>query len=217
MTEEPKGPPKIDLADILSEAEMDAGPGSVREVDELQVVGMAPAAVPPRGQDAKAAAESTELEELKERHLRLHADFENFRKRVDREKAELTRIAGADLLRQFLPVLDSLERAIREAGEAGEADEGGESGIREGLLLIHRQAMEFLHRAGLEPIEAAGKPFDPEFHEAVERQTTSDYPHHTVIDELQKGYKFQGKLLRAAMVRVAYRPGDDSPDDSRED
>ena len=122
MTEEPKGPPKIDLEHILAETGADREEGSVLEVDELQVVGMEPA----EAVQAPSGEEPTALEELRERHLRLQADFENFHKRVAREKADLTRIAGADLVRQLLPVLDNIERALGEAGD------GGASVLREG-------------------------------------------------------------------------------------
>jgi len=196
MNEEPKGPPKIDMEEILSAA----SDSTDLEVEGLEVVGMEPPAsaqgfVPESTPDARV-----ELEEMEARHLRLRADFDNYRKRVDREKAEFSRHAAAALIRDLLPFLDNLERALEEDSASGK------QGFREGVVLIHRQALQVLLDAGLEPVESLGLAFNPECHQAVERHTTDDYPDQTVMDELQKGYWFQGKLLRPAMVRVAFHP-----------
>lgn len=196
MNEEPKGPPKIDVEEILSAAGESAD--AAVEVDSLEVVGMEPAPSARGSARQLALRAKVELEEIEARHLRLRADFDNYRKRVEREQTELSRQAAAGIIRDLLPFLDNLERALQEGDES-------EAPFRDGVALIHRQVMQVLQGAGLEPVEALGLPFDPKCHQAVERHTTEDYPDQTVMDELQKGYWFQGKLLRPAMVRVAFQ------------
>jgi molecular chaperone GrpE len=197
MNEEPKGPPKIDVEEILS-ADRKSTDGGM-EVEGLEVVGMEPASSAPESERNSSVQERVDLEEMEARHLRLRADFDNYRKRVDREKTEFSRQAAAGLIRDLLPFLDNLERALQESPESEEP------ALRAGVALIHRQVMQVLQGAGLEPVEAVGLPFDPECHQAVERHTADDYPDQTVTEEFQKGYWFQGKLLRPAMVRVAFR------------
>ena len=177
MTEAPKGPAKIDLTDILSDE-------AVLEDDELEV--------------DLAPEPDNEVAALEDRLLRLRAEFENHRKRTSKEAADLRNRAAEGLVREVLPVLDNLDRALAETTGSGVA-------LRQGVELIKRQLWEVLSRAGLEPIEAAGAPFDPMFHEAVTRDEASDAPHNTVTEEIQKGYLFQGRLLRPAMVKVAYQ------------
>lgn len=136
-----------------------------------------------------------------ERFVRLQADFENFRKRTDREREEEGRYAAGELVARLLPVLDNLERALASP-PAGEADRA----LREGLALVHRQFLEELRRAGLRPVPAVGEPFDPSVHEAVETVETVEAggaAAETVVDELLRGYWFHDRLLRPAMVRVA--------------
>jgi molecular chaperone GrpE len=198
MKDERKGPPKIDLDDFLSEEASSEAAEHV--VQELEVVGLEPpAGAEECAPEADAAPEGADVQEMEARHMRLRADFENYRKRVEREKSDYSRQAAAALMLDLLPVLDNLERALQEA-------EPGAGAFSQGVALIHRQAMEVLQRAGLEAIQAAGELFDPECHEAVERHLSEDHPDGTVVDELQKGYLFQGKLLRPAMVRVAFQP-----------
>jgi molecular chaperone GrpE len=134
-----------------------------------------------------------------ERFVRLQADFENFRKRTDRERMEEGRYAAGQLVANLLPVLDNLERALASPPPAGEADRA----LREGLALVHRQFLEELRRAGLRPVPAVGERFDPMIHDAVETVEAGDAPGDTVVDELMRGYWFHDRLLRPAMVRVA--------------
>jgi molecular chaperone GrpE len=133
--------------------------------------------------------------------LRRQADFENFRKRVEREKQEFRARAEVELLTQLLPVVDAFERALQ--AEASNSDD-----YRAGVELIYKQLADLLARAGLEPIAAAGEPFDPNVHHAVERVETTDFPDHTVLAELQRGYTFKQQLVRPALVRVAVHPGE---------
>jgi molecular chaperone GrpE len=140
-----------------------------------------------------------EKEEAQERLLRKHADLENARKRLEREKQEFIRFAGSELIRRLLPVLDNLERALDAPGDVDDS-------LREGIRLVHQQFLEVLKKEGLEPVEALGRPFDPTLHEAVLREETADGNPDEVIGVLQKGYSFRGRLLRPAMVKVAVRP-----------
>ncbi len=198
MSDEPKGPAKIDLAEILS-AGGESSDTAV-EVEGLEVVGMEPAPSAQGSTRQSALRTKVDLEEMEARHLRLRADFENYRKRVERDQTELSRQAGAGIIGKLLPFLDNLERALQES------EESPAQALRDGVALIHRQVMQVLQGAGLEPVESQGRPFDPKCHQAVERHTSTDYPDQTVMDELQKGYWFQGKLLRPALVRVAFQP-----------
>ena len=131
--------------------------------------------------------------------LRRQADLDNFRKRVEREKQEFRARAEIELLTQLLPVVDAFERAL--SAEAANVED-----YRTGVELIYKQLADLLARAGLEPIAAAGEPFDPNLHHAVERVETTDYPDHTVLAELQRGYTFKQQLVRPALVRVAVHP-----------
>lgn len=145
----------------------------------------------------KLAAEKADL---KNTLLRLQADFDNYRKRIDRERHQ-DRHRGAEVLvENLLPVLDGFDRAISAHRDAAH-DES-----RKGFELIRKQMLDVLSKQGLQKIETEGKPFDPNFHHAIERVETSDQPDDTVLDELQAGYVFHGKVLRPAMVRVAANP-----------
>lgn len=164
------------------------------------------------GGDPSAQVEALRREkaEMQERLLRRQADLENARKRLDREKVEFLRFAGSDLIGKMLPVLDNLERALDAS--AGTEDEG----LREGIRLVHQQFLEVLKKEGLEPVEALGKKFDPNEHEAVFREEVEDAESDEVIGVLQKGYFYRGRLLRPAMVKVAVRP-EASPEDGGQD
>jgi len=156
--------------------------------------------------DDGASAQPTELEKLKsenalfrDRLARLQAEFENFRKRSVREQQDFREYALSDSLKQLLPILDSLDRALKTAGISVED-------FRSGVELIDRQFHDVLTRFGVEPIVAEGQPFDPSLHQAIQMVETSAVPDHHVIDELQRGYRLRDRVLRAAMVRVAQKP-----------
>jgi len=144
---------------------------------------------------AGAAAADEETQQLRDRYLRLLADFENFRKRSEREKTEFYKYAMAGLLKDLLPVLDNFDRALDHAEEGDE--------FHQGVLLIYKQLFDVLQRHGLRPIEESGVPFDPNVHEAVIREEDPSVPSHTVTAVLQKGYFLHDRLLRPAMVKVA--------------
>lgn len=144
-------------------------------------------------------------EELKDRLLRRQADFENFRRRVERERMEFFEYAAMGSIRALLPVLDDFERALAAAPGKDTPPEDYVKGIK----MIYRRFSDELKKLGLEPIESVGKPFDPNVHHAIETVPTEEAEDHTVLEELQKGYNFKGKLLREAMVRVAVKPASD--------
>jgi molecular chaperone GrpE len=135
----------------------------------------------------------------RERLFRMRADFENFKKRTERDRRRHESEATAELILRMLPVLDNFERAI-------EAGNGSDAALRDGVVLIFRQILDELRKEGLHAIEAVGEVFDPEVHEAVETDSASGFPAHTVIGELQRGYKLGGRLLRPALVKVAVDP-----------
>jgi molecular chaperone GrpE len=142
-----------------------------------------------------ASALAAERDELKELLLRRQAEFDNFRKRTERERSEYLQYAGMELVRDMLPVLDDFDRALKTQCSSPDYVKGVE--------MIYSRMYETLKKMGLEPIESVGKPFDPHVHQAVERVETKDAPDGTVLDEFQRGYQFKGKMLRPAMVKVA--------------
>lgn len=158
-----------------------------------------------------ASAEVGQLREenqkLKDHYLRSRADFENFRKRAEKEKADFFKYALAGTLRDLLPVLDNFERALT-------ADTSVSDDFRKGIELIYRQLLETLQKSGMTEIAAENAIFDPTLHEAVMREERSDVPSHTVLQVLQKGYMLHDRLLRPAMVKVAVggpEPAQDAP------
>ena len=141
------------------------------------------------------AAEKAELED---RFLRAQAEFQNFRKRSDKDRLEFSEYASVEAVRALLPVIDDFERALQV--------ETSDKTYVKGMELIHQRLFEALKKLGLEPIIAQGEPFDPHVHHAVEMVETEDVPDHTVLAEFQRGYNFKGRLLRPAMVKVAVEP-----------
>ncbi len=155
------------------------------------------------------AAKVREAERLQERVLRLQAEFENSKKRMAREKAEFLKFAHEGLILEFLPILDNLERAIASARR-----EVGSAPLLEGVEMTARLFRSVLEKAGVKPLEVLGQPFDPDYHQAVAQV---DAPHgeaNLVVEEIQKGYLLEGRVLRPAMVKVSRAaspmPGDDA-------
>ena len=164
------------------------------EGEEAQQQDKAQAAEPGRPSDSEKLR--AERDALLDRLARLQAEFDNARKRAAREQQEFREFAAADVIKNILPALDSLERALKApAGEAAD--------FRSGVELIHRQFQDALQKIGVQPIPAIGQPFDPRVHEAIEMVDTTEFPDHQVIEEFQRGYKYKDRLLRPAMVRVA--------------
>ena len=157
----------------------------------------------PQADPAADTAETGELEKLRaenafqrDRLARLQAEFENFRKRNQREQQDFREYALTETLKQLLPILDSLDRAVKTESKSVED-------FRSGIELIDRQFHDVLTRLGVEPIPAQGQPFDPSLHHAIQVVETTEFPDHQVIDELQRGYRLRDRVLRPAMVRVS--------------
>jgi molecular chaperone GrpE len=129
--------------------------------------------------------------------LRTRAEFDNYRKRIDRERQDSAGAAAADLFRELLPLVDDLERALG-ADVAGDAE-----GYRKGVELIHRHLLDLLRRKGVRPIDAVGADFDPHVHQAVAYEPAPDRREGEVIEELRRGYMLGDRLLRPSMVKVA--------------
>lgn len=155
---------------------------------------------------AEVATPSDELQKLKterdllfDRLARLQAEFDNFRKRNAREQQEFRDYALANTVTSLLPVLDSLDLALKNSA-------GEKTDIRSGVELVRKQFADVLTKLGLLEIPAEGEPFDPQLHQAIEMVDTTEVPDHHVLQELQRGYKLKDRLLRPAMVRVARNP-----------
>lgn len=141
-----------------------------------------------------------EKDELLQTLVRRQADFENYRKRIERERQEESRRGASRLIESLLPVMDGFERALRLHEDPAYEE------YHKGLELIYRQLLDVLTRQGLERIQAEGKPFDPNFHQAIERVETREHPEGTVVNVLQDGFVFHGRVLRPSIVRVAVNP-----------
>lgn len=147
-------------------------------------------------------SELTALQEkydtLNQQYLRLAADFDNFRKRQEQERENLLKFGTENALKKMIEVLDNFERGKKALENVDDCEK-----VKESFDLVHKQVFEALKKLGLEIIETEGKEFDPNFHDAVMQTPTSEHPEHTIINELQKGYKMGDKVLRPALVNVA--------------
>ena len=139
-----------------------------------------------------------EVEALNDRLLRLHAEFENYKKRTARERSEFVKFANESLILEFLPVLDNLERALATARSGVDAQ-----AVAEGLEIIVRLFQTTLEKAGVKAIEALGRDFDPNLHQAAAQVESHDGRDNIVVEEVRKGYVLEGRLLRPAMVKVS--------------
>jgi len=139
-----------------------------------------------------------EKAELQDRWLRSEAEFQNFKKRVERDRLERIEYAGMEAVRMLLPVLDDFHRALRS--------DAADKEYAAGVELIYNRFFEALKKLGLEPMDSKGQPFDPQIHHAVDMTETDAAPDHTILEEYQRGYNFKGRLLRPAMVKVAIQP-----------
>jgi molecular chaperone GrpE len=143
-----------------------------------------------------------ERDDIQDRLLRLQAEFDNYRKRMDRERRDLGDHFAAELLAEFLPVLDDVERAQRAADAIADPVLASH---RQGLDLIQKQFLELLKRRNVSPIEAEGADFDPNLHQAVGQEVSDEHREGEVIDDLRRGYQLGDRLLRPSMVKVATR------------
>jgi molecular chaperone GrpE len=150
--------------------------------------------------DAEMAKLTADLEELRQTLLRRQADFENYRKRIEKERFEDSKRAAARVIEGLIPVLDGFEHALAAHREA-EYDN-----YRKGFELIYKQLLDNLAKLGVERIDPFGKSFDPHLHQAVDRAETAEHKDGTILQVFQPGYVFHGRVLRPAMVRVAVHP-----------
>ncbi len=141
---------------------------------------------------AALTEKNAELQDLLQRR---QAEFDNFRRRTERERSEFAQYAGTEFIREILPIVDDFERALS-------ADSGSKD-YAKGVEMIYTRMTDTLRKLGLEPIETANKQFDPHIHQAVEKVQTADADDNSILGEFQRGYFFKGKLLRPSMVRVA--------------
>lgn len=214
---------EIDAAAETAPEEDGTGPSSSERSDIKAVIDEAVEAVEAverrredDGEDDASGELSDDVEELqqevvasRDRLLRTLADFENFRKRTERERVEDRKYAAVELLREILGIVDNLERAL--------ASEGGFDDLKLGVEMILRQMEDFLRRSGVREVEAVDREFDPSVHEAVSRLEDPEVEMPRVIDEMQRGYTFHDRLLRPSIVRVAVPARSEPQDDESED
>lgn len=138
---------------------------------------------------------TAERDDLLGRLQRTAADYSNYQKRMSRQMSEAVSYANNDLIKAMLPVMDDMERALEASAN--------DAPMRQGMQLVHDKALDVLSKYGLTIIEAEGKEFDPELHAAILHQPTDEYPPHTVIQEVQRGYQLKGRTIRPSQVVVA--------------
>lgn len=156
-------------------------------------------------EETEANVDNSDFDKLKEdfdklnnQYLRLAADFDNYRKRQETERESLLKFGAENALKKLIEVLDNFERGQKALENVDDCQK-----VKESFGLVHKQVVETLNKLGMEEIKAEGEEFDPNFHEAVMRTPTADYPENTIINELQKGYKMGDKVLRPTLVNVA--------------
>jgi molecular chaperone GrpE len=150
--------------------------------------------------DAELSKLSADLDEMRQTLLRRQADFDNYRKRVEKERSEDSNRATARVIEGLIPVIDGFERALSVHREAEYEN------YRKGFELIYKQLLENVAKLGAERIDPLLKPFDPHLHQALDKVETNEYADGTIVQVFQPGYAFHGRVLRAAMVRVAVHP-----------
>ncbi len=156
-------------------------------------------------EETEANVDNSDFDNLKEdfdklnnQYLRLAADFDNYRKRQEAERENLLKFGTENALKKLIEVLDNFERGQKSLENVDDCQK-----VKDSFGLIHKQVVDTLSKLGMEEIKAEGEEFDPNFHEAVMRTPTADYPENTIINELQKGYKMGDKVLRPTLVNVA--------------
>jgi molecular chaperone GrpE len=176
------------------------------EDEQNETSGQTSATAPPEQGDASAGAAELkqQRDDYYDRLLRKTAEFDNYRKRTERERLQLSEAAAADLLTELLPLVDDMERALSaDVPAEAAAYAGAAGGIRKGVELIHKQLVDILRKRGVKPIEALGADFDPHFHQAVSYEPAEGRREGEVIEEFRRGYMLGDRLLRPAMVKVA--------------
>src|ERR1700737_1422287 len=170
-------------------------PGGLDETPEAKSVAADSAAA-----DAEVAKLAADLQDLRQTLLRRQADFDNYRKRIERERAEDSKRYTARMIEPLIPIIDGFEHALAAHREPAYEN------YRKGFELIYKQLLDNVAKLGVERIDPAGKSFDPHLHQAVDRAETTDHADGTILQVFQPGYVFHGRVLRPAMVRVAVHP-----------
>ena len=174
-----------------------SNPADVPDIERMEDEGAAAEATDPAPALADEIVElRKERDNLHDRLLRQAAEFDNYRKRVDRERRDLAQMAAIDFVQELLPVIDDFERALQTEAPGAES-------YRQGLEIIHRALMEMLRKRGVTPIDAVGAAFDPQVHQAVAYEEAPDRRDGEVIEQFTRGYRLGDKLVRPAMVKVA--------------
>lgn len=148
-----------------------------------------------------------ELENTRDQLLRVAAEFDNYKKRMEREQAKAARYAGEHILRDLLPTVDNLERALEQGGDSGADTAGRLQGLLEGVELTHKGLLATLERFGVEPVDAIGTPFNPGEQDALSMEASDEVPANHVLREFTRGYRFRDRMLRHAQVVVSSGPG----------
>lgn len=183
---------------VVVEFDRDSRAGSSAAGPEGPASGQAPAGDPDLAE--QVARLKAEKEDLTQTLVRRQADFDNYRKRIERERQEEHRRGIGRLIEEIIPTLDSFDRALKAHGDPA-YDE-----YRKGLQMVYRQLWDTLARHGLEKIDAAGKQFDPHWHQAIDRVESREHPDGAIVEVLQDGYVYHGRVLRPSIVRVAVHP-----------
>lgn len=147
-----------------------------------------------------------ELQEINDKYLRLYAEFENYKKRVNKDKEELLKYGNENLLYDLLPVIDNLEMALKHSSNESSTGPSASGGLVQGVEITLKELLRTLERFGVTPIEASGKPFDPSVHHAMIQVERDDIDDKIVIEEFRKGYMFRDKVLRPSLVAVSKKP-----------
>lgn len=180
-------PEEVDKEEKVSKKKVSEKKDKVKVVDHLQEM------------ETRLESVEQEAKEAHDRFLRVSAEFENYKKRSAREMDEFRKFANESLIREMLTVVDNLERALNSSNNDNQAN----SHIAEGVDMTLKEILKVFEKFNVKPIEALGKPFDPNFHQAAMREETNERPENTVLNELEKGYMIHDRLLRPAMVVVS--------------
>jgi molecular chaperone GrpE len=189
--------------DTEMENEKQTGAATQNYSTEEPLVALEPGSIAPE-QLAELKERAAKADEHWDRLLRTTADFDNFKKRAAREKQDAIKFANESLLQKLIPVLDNFDMALAATQTSGKGD--AVQSLQTGVSMIYQQLKSALTEAGLEELDAADKPFDPNVHEAVSQKETAEVPEGQVVQQLRKGYKFRDRLLRPASVVVAKHP-----------
>ncbi|MBQ9550166.1 MAG: nucleotide exchange factor GrpE [Lachnospiraceae bacterium] len=207
-TEKPSAENKEDLKENIdlspeeenTEGTDEAGGEAGAEKPEAEAV--AGEAAEDSAPEEKKDPRDEKIEELNDKNLRLMAEFENFRKRSDKEKDQMFETGAKSVIEKVLPVIDNFERALDMAPDSGEGEENADP-FMDGMKKVYKQLMDELDKIGVKPIEAVGQEFNPEFHNAVMQVDSEEYDSGIIAQELQKGYMYNDSVVRHSMVGVA--------------